>query len=200
MHQEYDLQACHCCGLIQQVPALQARQRARCARCHTPFDSKSADNRAAIAFAWAALIFYLPALGLPLMQLERLGHHHSDSLISGLISLLAQGYWFIGGIVLLFSVVLPLFKLLVLLLLSAPPAQLSIRHRALLYRAIELFGRWGMLDVMLVAILIAFVKLGNLVNIHAGTGLIAFASMVLLNLVASLLFNPHHLWQSRTHV
>jgi paraquat-inducible protein A len=133
-----------------------------------------------------------------MLRIEQLGHRHEDSLLSGLIAMFSQGYWLVGTVVLVFSVLLPPLKLLTLLILANKIMLTHHRQRALMYRAVELLGRWGMLDVMLVAILVAFVKLGNLVNIQAGLGLIAFTVLVLLSLLASLVFNPHLLWENPT--
>ena len=135
---------------------------------------------------------------LPMLRIEQLGHRHEDSLLSGLIAMFSQGYWLVGTVVLVFSVLLPPLKLLTLLILANKIMLTHHHQRALMYRAVELLGRWGMLDVMLVAILVAFVKLGNLVNIQAGLGLIAFTVLVLLSLLASLVFNPHLLWENPT--
>lgn len=193
------LASCHCCGLVQTLPPLSPTHRAICCRCATPLaHAASTRNHWTVALALSALIFYLPAILLPLLRIERLGQRHEDSLLSGLIALFSQGYWFIGGVVLLFSVILPPLKLLTLLALSSQIAAIHQHHRALLYRLVELLGRWGMLDVMLVAILIAFVKLGHLVHISAGPGLLAFTLLVLLSLLASMTFNPHLLWEEVT--
>lgn len=174
---------------------MESNQRALCSRCETPLKHASGlRNSWARVLALSALMLFLPAVSLPLLQLDRLGHHHEDSLWSGMVALLSEGYWLVGGVVLLFSLILPPVKLLTLYILCGSVEGFSHRARARMYRAVEALGRWGMLDVMLVAVLVAFVKLGNLVSIHAGPGLLAFALMVLLSLLAGLLFNPHALW------
>lgn len=189
------LAGCHTCGLVQRIPLHGPELRPVCQRCATPLKHTSAQrNRLTVALAASALVFYLPAMTLPLLRIERLGHAHQDSLLSGVAALLGSGYWLVGTVVLLFSVVLPPVKLLALGLLCTAPSA-SGHHRALIYHLVELLGRWGMLDVMLVAILVAFVKLGNLVNIHAGPGLTAFIALVLLSLLASLAFNPQLMWE-----
>jgi paraquat-inducible protein A len=129
-----------------------------------------------------------------MLYIERLGHASESSLLGGVISLWSQGHWLISSIVLLFSVLLPPLKLIALALLSWRPVALQHFHKALLYRAVEFLGRWSMLDVMLVAILVAFVKLGDLVNIWPGNGLIAFIALVLCSLLASFAFNPKLMW------
>ena len=167
-----------------------------CRRCGTPLvRSVSLRNHWTAALSVSALVFYLPAMLLPMLRIEKLGHRHEDSLLSGLVALFSEGYWFVGIIILLFSVILPFVKLTALSVLSVRIFPSEHRHRALIYRSVEFLGRWGMLDVMLTAILVAFVKLGDMVNILAGSGLIAFAAMVLLSLLASFAFNPHLMWE-----
>jgi paraquat-inducible protein A len=67
-------------------------------------------------------------------------------------------------------------------------------HRAVVYRAVDAVGRWGMLDVMLVAVLLAYVKLGDMLAISPGPGVAAFCAMVVLSLMAGMAFQPHVLW------
>jgi paraquat-inducible protein A len=198
------LTACPCCGLIQQVPARAGGLGAstlRCHRCnsalHRSHSNRSASRTAAIALA--ALLLYPLAVGLPMVQLERFGHVHQSSVWSGSLTMLAKGEWFVGSVVFFCSIVLPLVKLLALLGISVGVLRrrISQHHRAWVYRLIEITGRWGMVDVLLVAILVAAVKLGSLVQVHAGPGAVAFTACVLLSLVASAVFNPRAIWEDR---
>jgi paraquat-inducible protein A len=148
--------------------------------------------------ALSALALYPAAMLLPLLRIEKLGHLREDSLVSGIVTLWGQGYWLVGTVVFLFSVLLPPLKLAALLGLSLRRPGRGGRGHALVYRLVEALGRWGMLDVMLVAILVAMVKLGGLVNIQAGAGLLAFTLLVVTSLLASLMFDPQTLWQEST--
>lgn len=188
------LAACHCCGLIQSLDGLAGR--ADCARCETrlPHRDRRADNQPAAAAAAAALVLYLPAVSLPFLRIERLGLFSDNSLLGGIRALFDEGHLFVGAVVLCFSVLLPLLKLGALLTLSLRNDWLPRKHRAGTYRLVEHLGRWGMLDVLLVAVMIAFVKLGNLVNFTAGPGLAMFASFVIVSIAASVLFDPHIMW------
>ena len=193
-----DLASCHCCGLIQRQPAEQQHQRTVCVRCHTPLHHTYDDggrNRMTTALTLAALAFYPPAVLLPMLYIERLGHSNAASLLEGVSALWSRGHWLIGAIVLLFSLILPPLKLFALWLLSTQALITRHQHKAVVYRLVEFLGRWSMLDVMLVALLVAFVKLGDLVAIEPGKGALAFAAMVLLSLLASLAFNPHLMWR-----
>ncbi len=192
------LRACHCCGLVQQVRPLELRETAECVRCGATVDAgnRSGQQSSARCFAaaLAALLMYLPAVFLPILEIEKLGHHHATSLLGGTIDLLLHGSWFVGVIVLLFSIVLPLVKLIALLELSW--IGLTHRqHRAWTYRLVELAGRWSMMDVLLLALLVTMVKLGDLVSFKLGPAVVAFVLCVVMSMVASIMFDPHAIWE-----
>ena len=190
------LKACHRCGLVHQIPTMTAHQVAACTRCGARIrpPSELALQRCAAA-ATVALILFFPAVLLPILEVERLGHRHSSSLLWGTIELLVDGSWFVGGVVLLFSIVLPLTKILLLLELSLLNL-LHRRHKAITYHLMELVGKWSMMDVMLLAFLVMLVKLGNLVEFHFGPAVVAFVLCVIASMVASMLFDPHLIWES----
>ena len=188
------LSSCHCCGLVQSIPSPTAGQTPVCCRCHSRLRHRTRSrNHWTAILAATALALYPAAMLLPMLKIERLGLSSQDSLLNGVMTMWAEGYWFIGTVVFLFSVIVPPLKLIALWLLSTQ-ATLAGRHRAAVYHLVEFLGRWGMLDVMLVAVLIAFVKLGDLITIQAGSGLAVFAVMVLLSLLASMTFNPLLMW------
>ena len=95
---------------------------------------------------------------------------------------------------LLSSIVLPLGKLLALVGITGSRSWLARRHRALTWRVVELTGRWGMLDVLLVAVVVAWLKVGAVVEVTPGPGAVAFTACVFLSLLASAWFDPHALW------
>ncbi|MEM9373871.1 MAG: paraquat-inducible protein A [Planctomycetota bacterium] len=191
------LAACHCCGRVHRLPDVPARSVACCVRCdavirHAGHPRSSARTA---AFASAALIIYPFALTWPVVRIERLGHTSDASIWSGMIGLLAEGHIFVGLIVLLFSIIAPISKLVLLFALCAGRRALEARDRARTYRLIEFIGRWGMVDVLLVAVLVAAVKLGDLVQVTPGPGVVAFGVVVLLSLIASMVFDPHAIWE-----
>ena len=192
------LRACHCCGLVHSVSALASDQEAECVRCHSVMDSgaRSGIKSSARCFAAAlgGLVLYFPAVLLPILDIEKLGHHHSSSILGGTIDLMLHGNLFVGSIVFVFSIVLPLVKLLALLELS----WLGLTHRkqrAWVYRLVEWTGRWSMMDVLLLALLVALVKLGDLVAFHLGPAVIAFVMCVAMSMIASVMFDPHAIWE-----
>src|SRR5689334_5643348 len=127
------LVACRCCGLVQTVAADSDALHPHCARCDTSLAPHWYHNRrAAVALVVSALLFYVPAILLPLMRLEVLGHSTEASIVGGVGELLAARHYFVGGVVLLFSLVLPPLKLLALLLLAGGwltgPRQARLHH------------------------------------------------------------------------
>lgn len=191
------LGACHCCGLVHQIPLIGNRSVACCTRCHAVIRHgvhPRSTNRAA-ALAVAALLLYPLALWLPVMQIERLGHESHASIWSGTVALLAEGHLFVGLAVLLFSVVAPIGKLALIFGLCVGQGLIARQDRARAYRLIEIIGRWGMVDVLLVAILVAVVKLGDLVEVTPGPGVMIFGVVVILSLLASAAFDPHAIWE-----
>ncbi len=195
------LAACSCCGLIQKVGPLPAGFRVRCGRCRTTLRRSAGRWRRhqnVAALALSALLLFPVAISLPLMEVERFGQIHQASLWSGTVSMLADGEVAIGLIVLFCSLILPLAKLGALFVLAGGGARLGHRTRATTWHLVEWSGRWGMLDVLLVALLVAAVKLGDVVQLHAGPGATAFAACVLLNLAASASFDPHQLWEENS--
>jgi paraquat-inducible protein A len=194
-----NLRACHCCGLIHHVPPLESSQFATCTRCQATIQRQSGGQLAASRTAAAALgafILFWPATLLPILEMERLGHHNESSLLFGTIDLLAHGDWFVGIIVLVFSIVFPLVKIVMLLELSLL-GLLQRRHKALTYRVMEYAGKWSMMDVMLLAFLVMLVKLGDLVEFHFGPAVLAFVLCVAMSMIASMSFDPHAIWEKQ---
>lgn len=191
------LKACHCCGLVHRLPPLRPHDRAVCTRCETPISRpgcrKLTASRTAAA-AFAALILFWPAILCPILIVEKLGHSHQSSLLGGTIELLRHGNWLVGGVVLLFSIVFPLTKIVLLLELSLLEF-LQRRQKAFTLRVMEHAGRWSMMDVMLLAFLVMLVKLGNLVEFQFGPAVVAFILCVVMSMLASLMFDPHAIWE-----
>lgn len=191
------IRACHCCGLIHRIPELNKSEWAECVRCRAkiwwPARGRLAASRTAAAAAGAFILFW-PAILLPILTIEQLGHRHESSILVGTIDLIRHGGWFVGSVVLLFSVVFPLVKIVLLVELSLLGI-LHSRHKAITYRIVEHVGKWSMMDVMLLAFLVMLVKLGNLVEFQFGPAVVAFVLCVAMSMLASLLFDPHTIWE-----
>ena len=190
-----NLKACHCCGLIHQLPELNKKQVAECTRCGCAFrrrDNLTAASRTAAA-ALGAFVLFWPAILLPILQLEKLGLEKNSSILGGTIELMQKGNWFVGGVVFLFSIVFPLTKMVLLMELSFLEI-LHRKHKAFTLRLVEHLGKWSMMDVMLLAFLVMMVKLGDVVEFHIGPAIVAFVLCVVMSMVASITFDPHGIW------
>lgn len=193
--------ACHCCGLIQRIPELPVGAIAVCVRCKTAFatlkNGANSANRTAAA-AVAAFVLFWPAILLPILTVQKLGQSSSSSLLVGIFELLHHGSWFVGIIVLLFSIVFPLLKIVALIELSLLQL-LPKSQKAWTLRLMEKLGKWSMMDVMLLAFLVMLVKLGNVVDFEIGPAVVAFVLCVVMSVIASAAFDPHAIWEDESH-
>jgi paraquat-inducible protein A len=154
-----------------------------------------------IARTWAlliaAIIFYVPANVLPMTVTSSLGSQSADTIMSGVIYFIHSGSWEIALVIFVASIFIPFVKFLILiyLLLSVQIKSLwRPKDRTVLYRATEAVGRWSMVDIFVVTILVALVKLGVLVDIEAGPAAIYFAAVVVLTMIAAESFDPRLIW------
>ncbi len=192
------LLSCHSCGLLSKAPATHGH--ATCPRCGAGLHLRKPNS---LARTWALLlasyIFYVPANLLPVMTVTSLGRTQSDTIMSGVIYLLLHGSWPLALLVFVASVVVPLAKLLILtyLLISVQrKSRWRPFDRTRLYRVTESVGRWSMVDIYVVTILVALVKLGNLATIQAGLGAVFFGAVVVLTMFAAMAFDPRLIWDN----
>ena len=190
--------ACHTCGLVSRVPTAPARLR--CSRCGVALHARIPRSLSRTwAFLVAAVMLYLPANLVPIMHVTSLGQTRSDTILSGAEFLLSHGMWPLALIVFVASVLVPVAKIaiLVYLLLSV---QLHARSRPMdrlrLYRFTEFVGRWSMVDIFVVTVLVALVHLGRVAEIEAGPGAVFFAAVVVLTMLAAKTFDPRLIWDS----
>ena len=191
---------CETCGLPQRLPEFAPGMIAECARCGSRLARGNRNSLAwTAAFSLAALMFYLPANLYPILRLEWYGTHSENTAWEGAIALFNQGQPVIGIIVFLASVVIPFLKLLTLFYLVTTVRFRSAawrRQRTWMYRVLELIGPWAMLDVFVMSILVALVKLGELATVLPGRGLFSFTAVAVLTIIAAQSFDPRLIWQS----
>lgn len=181
--------------VVREAKLLTPKEIMRCPACHARIgDSGTVHGnlvrQRTAAFAGAALILYPAAVLLPILRVQRFGEAHEAGVLDGAADLLSEGYYVLGLVVVVCSVIIPVVKLLGLLLLSTSVVPVSPRHRGRAWWFIEFSGRWGMLDVLLVAALVAFVKLGEVIDIQPGPGAILFTLVVILSLLSAMVFDP----------
>ena len=192
------LYACHTCALVSKPRA--ADESAYCPRCGSTLHQR---KPASISRTWALLItayiLIVPANILPIMQTGSLFGSQRDTIMSGVIYLWTSGSWALALLVFFASVVVPLAKLLALtyLLLTVQRQSPNRRHqRTHLYHLLKFIGRWSMLDIYVVTLLVALVQLQSLATITAAPGAVAFGALVVITMIASMTFDPRLIWDS----
>jgi paraquat-inducible protein A len=176
-----------------------------CPRCGAVLHLRKPDAlRRTAAFLAAGYLLYVPANVLPVLRIVYLGGEEINTIGSGVVELARNELWPLAIIVLLASIIIPLVKLAgltwMLLAVRVRSARLLVA-RTRLYRRIELIGRWSNIDVFMASVLVSLLQLGTLTQIHAGLGLVAFAAVVILTMLATLTFDSRLMWDAagRTH-
>jgi paraquat-inducible protein A len=188
------------CLVCHKLVPLQEREKIFCPRCGAAVHSRIPDSLAKTwAYLLSAMLLYAPANILPIMTVSGVGGGKADTIMSGIISLMTSGMIPIGIIVFIASIFVPLLKmvaLLVLLLSVHFRWRLSARQRTRLYRLTEFIGRWSMLDIYVIMILIALVSFGAIASIETGPAATAFAAVVTLTMLAAMSFDARLIWDA----
>ncbi|MGB1311411.1 MAG: paraquat-inducible protein A [Leucothrix sp.] len=149
------------------------------------------------ALVIASLILYVPANILPIMTVVLWGDGSPDNIMSGVVSLLGAGMWPLALLIFVASIVIPIAKLLTLLgLLVSVQMRSKWRpvERTQLYRMTEFIGRWSMIDIFVIGILVALVQFGEVATVTPGMGALCFATVVILTMIAAHSFDPRLIW------
>jgi paraquat-inducible protein A len=149
------------------------------------------------ALSLAALILYVPANIFPILHLQMYGASTENTVWEGCVRLFQDGQWIIAMIVFLASILIPLLKLaglFTLVIFALLDIQSARPLRTWIHKTIESVGRWAMLDVFVMAVLVSLVKLQRMATILPGKGLIAFCAVVVLTLLASASFDSRLIW------
>jgi paraquat-inducible protein A len=151
------------------------------------------------AYLVAAIILYLPANLLPVMHTSSLFGTSHDTIVSGVIYFWKSGSPELAVLIFTVSVVIPLAKMAALAWLAhrarRSPAS-DLHHLGHMYKVVELVGRWSMLDVFVVALMVGMVRFKTLATIEAGSGAAAFGAVVVLGMLAANSFDPRLLWDN----
>ncbi len=186
------LAVCHTCLALNPVNAGVCR---RCgARQHARYPNSI---QRTVALLIAASILYVPANVLPIMITDQFGRATESTIIGGVILLWKLDAIPVALIILIASVVVPQGKIIALSVLCwmvTRGAPASERQRIKMFRAIEFIGKWSMVDVFVVAILVALLQIGGILAIRPGSGALVFAGVVILTMFAAQSFDPRLIW------
>jgi len=190
------LLVCHDCAMV--LKAVAGHHEQQCPRCGAALHFRKPDSVArSSALLITASILYIPANVLPVMETGSLFGSQEDTILSGVAFLWNSGSWELAAIVFIASIVVPLAKIIALAFLLVS-VQLRSRwqpqQRTKLYRLVELVGRWSMLDIYVITILVALVQLKALATIKAGPAATAFGAVVVLTMLAATSFDPRLIW------
>jgi paraquat-inducible protein A len=194
--------SCPTCGLVQAVEPLRPGTVAECIRCGSFIEARRSERSLEVtaALTLAALILYVPANVYPITKMYLYGAYSESTVWDGVVMLMQSKQWVVAVIVFFASMVIPLVKLAGLLSLVITARMgwgRRLRSRTQLYKFIDAIGPWAMLDVFLLAVLVALVKLSTWAKILPGPGLLAFSAVVVLTMLASASFDPRAIWERR---
>ena len=192
------LLSCHICHLLSRAPI--SKGQPRCPRCGARLHSRKPNS---ITRTWAlviaAYVFYIPANVLPVMTTTSIGSTQTDTIMSGVIYFVLNGMWPLALIIFVASICVPIFKLSILTLLLITVQRKSRwrrKDRTRLYRITEAIGRWSMVDIYAITILVALVHMGSLATVSAGPGAVFFAAVVIITIFAATSFDPRLIWDT----
>lgn len=188
--------ACTSCEAVQQVT--ETSGYFACYRCGSRLHFRKPNS---ISRTWAlviaAYVLIVPANLMPVMSTGSLFGTESDTIFSGVLFLWTSGSEVLAIILFCASIVIPFAKLISLTFLLISVQRHSSwrpKFRTKLYRFIETIGRWSMIDVYVATMLTALVHFGTVMSIRASFGAIAFASVVILTILATRSFDPRLIW------
>ena len=190
------LLGCSVCGELSRALECECA----CCRCGAPLQQRKRESLSrSWAYLLAAAIMYVPANLYPVLRSRTVAGAESHTIMGGVVALWHTGSWPLALLVFFASIVVPLLKLLAMtLLLASVHARSSWRlhERAHLFRLLEFVGRWSMLDIFVVAILVALVRLRSLATMDAGPAALAFGAVVVLSMLAAQSFDVRLLWDA----
>ncbi len=170
------------------------RREHRCPRCQTSIHERIPHSiQKTSALLLASAILYIPANVLPIMSYTSFGVTRTDTIFSGVVALISGGSWWAAVVVFVASIVVPIAKLVVLTYLIwavKRGAKLDARHQRTLFRSIEIIGRWSMVDVFVVTLLVAVVQFGLFGHVEPRGAIVAFGGVVVLTMLATQTFDP----------
>jgi paraquat-inducible protein A len=193
--------SCHTCHLLCRINFAKIGAALICPRCGSTLHQRKPNSlKRTWCLVLAAIIFYIPANLLPVTVVISLGKEQADTIMSGVIYFIATGMWPIALIIFVASILVPMLKLIILTFLLITVQRKSAwrpKDRTRLYRITEAVGRWSMVDIFVVTILVALVNLGNLATIKAGPGAMFFGAVVVITMFAAMSFDPRLIWDAK---
>jgi paraquat-inducible protein A len=186
------LAGCHACGKVSPVA------EERCPRCGSVLHLRKPHSvQRTVALLIAATVLYIPANTLPIMVVSEIGGTTASTILRGMVDFWNTGAYPIAIVIFTASIFIPIVKIVALAwLCAAATGKVHPSPKILqkIYWLTELMGRWSMVDIFVVAILVAIVQLGAFMTVLPGPGALAFGGVVILTMFAAMSFDPRLLW------
>ncbi|MGE9550547.1 membrane integrity-associated transporter subunit PqiA [Erwinia amylovora] len=188
------MRSCHCCT------AVLAADQFSCPRCGTGgYVRRRHSLQWTLALLLTSFLLYIPANLMPIMVTEALGSKITSTIMAGVVLLWSEGSYPVALVIFIASIMVPSLKMLAIGWLcwdangKGKPHQDSERMHKI-YEVVEFVGRWSMIDVFVIAVLSALVRMGQLMSIYPATGALLFAMVVILTMFAAMTFDPRLTW------
>jgi paraquat-inducible protein A len=176
-----------------------AEEGDRCVRCAHHLSVRKGSLDRVWALLVAAVLLYIPANVLPVMTVKRMAKWGPTTILNGVVELARDHLWPLAVLVLLASIIIPIFKLASLaglLVMTHQRSPLLLKARTRLFRFIKFVGRWSMIDIFMLSVLVGVVHFGPIASVLPGAGAVAFCAVVLLTMAATELLDPRLMWDA----
>lgn len=191
----HGLVSCRCCAKLAPI------SHTRCSRCHSTLEVRTKNSiQRTLALIVASIIFYIPANIYPIMTTTLLSNAESGTIIGGVLLFLEHESYFIAAIIFSASLMIPTAKIIIILWLcytTSRPSNLSALELTRLYRVTTFIGKWSMIDVFVVTILVALVQFTGIMSVQPGIASQAFATVVILTMLAAHQFDVRLMWDKQ---
>lgn len=186
------LRSCPCCT------AIVAAENPVCPRCHTRgFVRRRNSLQWTMALLITSIMLYLPANILPIMITDLLGDQMPSTILAGVVLLWSEGSYPVALVIFIASIMVPTLKMIAIAWLcwdAKGRGRRDSERMHFVYEIVEFVGRWSMIDVFVIAVLSALVRMGGLMNIYPAIGALMFALVVIVTMFAAMTFDPRLSW------
>jgi paraquat-inducible protein A len=192
------LRECQHCAQLQVLPPMPPGTRATCLRCEAVLRFTHYDPIGVpLALNVTALVLFVIAAGSTLLTVSRAGQYHIADLFTGPAGLEQTGWWELAAVVLFTTFAAPLAKVLAM---TAVLVGVQLRHPSHRLRGLFAWAQhlrpWSMIEVYLLAVFVAYVRLGALARIELGPALYALAALMLTMVVADVALDAEAIWEA----
>lgn len=186
------LRSCPCCT------AIVAADEPLCPRCHTKgYVRRRNSLQWTMSLLVTSILLYLPANILPIMITDLLGDQMPSTILAGVILLWSEGSYPVALVIFIASIMVPTLKMIAIAWLcwdAKGHGRRDSERMHFIYEIVEFVGRWSMIDVFVIAVLSALVRMGGLMNIYPAMGALMFALVVIITMFAAMTFDPRLSW------